>query len=938
MLRPNKGEGERSTYSLIKKGSQIFFVTLIFAIPVCMAESARADYLTSTSGFSSIGGRQSLVSVQTQTASQFLYQSRNYSSLGGKQYPFKLILPTLSDLDTLKSTLSSYKNQLASLKSTPPTNPENAQRLAVLISDVEASISNLSALVIQAEKAYNSYVSATETFRLTTAYYNAKLQAEQEALDEYNTASSNYTEVANAYNIAKESFDASVTRLQTATQAKEEAQSAYDIADASLTAQTNVINQRLTALNEAKSEQSLAEQNLITAQQEFNEANNNVSVKFSEKQQAYQNLQQAQQNYDTNLIPDPSWIAPTQQVPHTRQVAHTREIPVYTQVPHTTTTVTGGLTATTYNRNGYNNAPPMPTANETPLSTQTVTQVDFQWGSGGVLNSGRSEDVIVKFTGYIQVQTSNYYHFYAPADDGTRLYIDNQLLIDDWYDKGGGGSTSQAVYLTAGQAVPITLYYYENGGGAAVSLQYYTYDAPYYQIAPAAWFGTQTSTTTTYTTEVSYVTETYYTEETYYTTEPVTEVQKTLQVDIREGGQATFNAPAGSTFVSSYLRYEAINNPSCGAFIYPQVNGLSSVTLRVLNSVYGDPCGGQVKHITGTLTYLGAPTAPLIKNPALLAPIEEAQNLYDVASQQYDTALSNKQTIAILLNSAESAVSESASSVDVAQSSYNSAVVAKENASPEFKTATDNLATANAEFDEAVSAKSLASTNLETATTNEQDASAIKTAKLQTYTDAQSVTQDAYVAKQEAEAKQVSSESVAQESFTKATVKSRSISLSEVKTLHEEPAPEPEKPSKELPAEITAESILATDLTQIDPTTMSEAQAEQLKEAALVIFETAVEGSAEYEQALDALYLAAEQDDIVLDPALASIPGLQAATELVNFFGNAGADMSPKKREESKKIVVSAVVAAGTAIQSAAAAASTASASSSSGGSRRTGK
>jgi len=104
-------------------------------------------------------------------------------------------------------------------------------------------------------------------------------------------------------------------------------------------------------------------------------------------------------------------------------------------------------------------------------------------------------------------------------------------------------------------------------------------------------------------------------------------------------------------------------------------------------------------------------------------------------------------------------------------------------------------------------------------------------------------------------------------------------------------------------------------------------------------FETAEAGSPEYEQALDALYLAAEQDDIELPAELAAIPGLAGAVELINFFGNAGADMSPQVREESKKVVVTAVVAAGAAIQSAAAAASTASAgSSSSGGSRRVGK
>ena len=133
--------------------------------------------------------------------------------------------------------------------------------------------------------------------------------------------------------------------------------------------------------------------------------------------------------------------------------------------------------------------------------------------------------------------------------------------------------------------------------------------------------------------------------------------------------------------------------------------------------------------------------------------------------------------------------------------------------------------------------------------------------------------------------------------------------------------------------------MLEVNLEAVDPTELTEAQAEQLVEAALETFETAVEGSPEYEQALDALYLAAEQDDIELPQELAAIPGLAGAVEVLNFLGNAGADMSPKVREESEKVVVATVVAAGAAIQSAAAAASTASAGAgSSGGSRRVGK
>jgi hypothetical protein len=139
-----------------------------------------------------------------------------------------------------------------------------------------------------------------------------------------------------------------------------------------------------------------------------------------------------------------------------------------------------------------------------------------------------------------------------------------------------------------------------------------------------------------------------------------------------------------------------------------------------------------------------------------------------------------------------------------------------------------------------------------------------------------------------------------------------------------EPSPEPTpsiiEPEEEfitsaedLPVDISSEELLSIDLDQIEATDLSEAQVEALVEAALEVFETAEPGSEEYEQALDALFLAAEADDIVLDEALEAIPllgdVLGGATELVNFLGNAGADMSPEVREDSEKIVVTAVVA-----------------------------
>jgi hypothetical protein len=132
------------------------------------------------------------------------------------------------------------------------------------------------------------------------------------------------------------------------------------------------------------------------------------------------------------------------------------------------------------------------------------------------------------------------------------------------------------------------------------------------------------------------------------------------------------------------------------------------------------------------------------------------------------------------------------------------------------------------------------------------------------------------------------------------------------------PPNDPEKESitsaEDLPEKITPEVLMSIDLGQIVATDLTPTQVDALIQAALETFETAEKGSSEYEQALDALYLASQADDIVLDEALASIPllgnVLSGAVELFNFLGNAGADMSPQVREQSEKTIIAAVIVA----------------------------
>jgi predicted XRE-type DNA-binding protein len=146
-----------------------------------------------------------------------------------------------------------------------------------------------------------------------------------------------------------------------------------------------------------------------------------------------------------------------------------------------------GLTAEVYNVQGQNAAPYIPPG-VSPVITTNVPNIDFQWGSGSVLG-GPSEDVIVRFTGYILSNTTQNISFLATADDGTRLYIDGVLVADDWVDKGGGGTVSAPISFTAGVPKNIELMYYENGGGANVFLNWDQSGSM--QIIPASAFTSQ---------------------------------------------------------------------------------------------------------------------------------------------------------------------------------------------------------------------------------------------------------------------------------------------------------------------------------------------------------------------------------------------------------------------------------------------------------------
>lgn len=73
--------------------------------------------------------------------------------------------------------------------------------------------------------------------------------------------------------------------------------------------------------------------------------------------------------------------------------------------------------------------------------------------------------------GFIEIQDAGYYVFALDSDDGSKLFLGNQLLID--YDglHGGGSSRSYLIPLEKG-FYPIRIEYFQQGGGAMLNLRY----------------------------------------------------------------------------------------------------------------------------------------------------------------------------------------------------------------------------------------------------------------------------------------------------------------------------------------------------------------------------------------------------------------------------------------------------------------------------------
>jgi len=128
-----------------------------------------------------------------------------------------------------------------------------------------------------------------------------------------------------------------------------------------------------------------------------------------------------------------------------------------------------GLTGAYYNDTNANFAID---PDESPTVVRTDPTVNFNWGGGSPAPGVGADYFLARWTGYITVPTSGTYTFGRISDDGTRIWVNNNLLVDHWYHQGAAASPTYggAVALTAGTRYPIRVDYYEYHSGASMQL------------------------------------------------------------------------------------------------------------------------------------------------------------------------------------------------------------------------------------------------------------------------------------------------------------------------------------------------------------------------------------------------------------------------------------------------------------------------------------
>ncbi|HEX5221018.1 MAG TPA: PA14 domain-containing protein [Verrucomicrobiae bacterium] len=97
--------------------------------------------------------------------------------------------------------------------------------------------------------------------------------------------------------------------------------------------------------------------------------------------------------------------------------------------------------------------------------------VDFDWLTGSPAPGISADFFTVRWSGQVRALDTDTYTFYVRSDDGQRLWVNGQLLVNDWALH-GATEQSGSIALNANQHYDLVMEYFENGVNASSQLSW----------------------------------------------------------------------------------------------------------------------------------------------------------------------------------------------------------------------------------------------------------------------------------------------------------------------------------------------------------------------------------------------------------------------------------------------------------------------------------
>ena len=102
-----------------------------------------------------------------------------------------------------------------------------------------------------------------------------------------------------------------------------------------------------------------------------------------------------------------------------------------------------------------------------PVLVRQENNIDYDWGNGSPADGVNRSDFSVRWKKTINFAEGTY-RFDATVDDGMRIYVDDNLILNSWADS-QVHSVSATVNLTSGDHT-VKVEYYDAGGAAVAKL------------------------------------------------------------------------------------------------------------------------------------------------------------------------------------------------------------------------------------------------------------------------------------------------------------------------------------------------------------------------------------------------------------------------------------------------------------------------------------